>query len=173
MKRLKQWGEMRISKWHFRLVSLINTAFLFLSLLHYYLALVLSAASSPTFGPNDRNPPKKIGKLTGHTNASNNLTNFWYEGHQITGNENEAILLRIARKKSWNHNEWTYFVADFNLLEPLCPPVFVPGHSIVSHLNTSYFCKLQRRLLAYYTTEQSSCSYYCRQLKTSLGIGCT
>ena len=65
--------------------------------------------------------------------------------------EMRPICWELLRKKSWNHNEWTYFVADFNLLEPLCPPVFVPGHSIVSHLNTSYFCKLQRRL----TTQQN------------------
>ena len=59
MKRLKQWGELRISKWHFRLVSLINTAFLFLSLLHYYLVLVLSAASSPHIRAKWEKPAEK------------------------------------------------------------------------------------------------------------------
>ena len=137
MKGLKQWGEMRISKWHFRLVSLINTAFLFLSLLHYYLVLVLSAASSPTFGPNDRNPPKIIGKLTGHTNASNILTNFWHGGQQITGNENEANLLRIAGKNRETITSelilWR-ILTFWNHCVPQCLFPAIPSYPISTHL---------------------------------------
>ena len=175
MKGLKQWGEMRISKWHFRLVSLINTAFLFLSLLHYYLALVLSAASSPTLHLGQMTETRR--KKSGNWLVILMPAIIWqiFDMKDIKSPETKMrpICWELPGNKSWNHNEWTYFLADFNLLEPLCPPVFVPGHSIVSHLNTSYFCKLQNRLLAYYTTEQSSCIYCCRQLKTSLGIGCT
>ena len=33
-------------------------------------------------------------KLTGHTYASNSLTNFEYKGHAKTGNGNDANLLK-------------------------------------------------------------------------------
>ena len=63
---------------------------------------------------------KNLGELSGHTYDSNSLTIFLYKARLITGNGNDFDLLRIARKNSWNSNKWTYFVADFDHLEPLC-----------------------------------------------------
>ena len=50
-----------------------------------------------TVGPNVKNPPKidleKIVKLTGHNYDS--LTNFEYEEHAMTGNENHLNMLKF------------------------------------------------------------------------------
>ncbi len=47
---------------------------------------------------NHKNPPeiyiRKFVKLTGHTYACNNLTSFAYAAHAITGNGNDANLLK-------------------------------------------------------------------------------
>jgi hypothetical protein len=34
--------------------------------------------------------------------------------------ETDVNLLKFAWKNSWNHIKWTYFVAGFDYLEPLC-----------------------------------------------------
>ena len=51
-----------------------------------------------------------------YSNASNSLTNFWQLTRiQSPETEKDVNLLRIeVEKNSWNLNEWTYFVADFN-----------------------------------------------------------
>ena len=63
--------------------------------------------------PNNKNPPKNniinSGKMTGHDYAWNNLTCFEYAAHAINGNENDANLLKLICKNSWNHTRWTYF----------------------------------------------------------------
>ena len=59
-------------------------------------------------------------KLTDHTYACNNLTSFDFQVHAITGNGNDVNQLKLALKNLWNHNKWTYFVADFIHWELLC-----------------------------------------------------
>ena len=43
---------------------------------------------------------KKLVNLTGHTWASNSLTNFEYESHEMTGNRSYANLLKLVWKNS-------------------------------------------------------------------------
>ena len=75
-------------------------------------------------GPNSKNPPKlrwkKIVKLTNHTCACNDLTNFEYVVHVMTGNGCYVNLQKLAWKNSWNHFWVNLFSTDFSLLEPLC-----------------------------------------------------
>ena len=40
---------------------------------------------------------RKSGKLTGHIHACNSLTSFEYPAHIITGNGNDAKLLKSIR----------------------------------------------------------------------------
>ena len=55
-----------------------------------------------TAGPNVKNMPKirfkKFVKLTDHTRACNDLTNFAYVVHEITGNGSYVKLQKLARK---------------------------------------------------------------------------
>ena len=57
-------------------------------------------------------------KLTDPTCTFNDLTSFEYEAHSLTGNGSYLNMLEFARKNLWNHSKWTYFLADFNRLEP-------------------------------------------------------
>ena len=58
---------------------------------------------------------KKIVKLTDHTCAYNDLTNFEYEA----GNRKRKFW-KLAWKISWIHLGWSYFLAGFQHMEPLC-----------------------------------------------------
>ena len=73
-----------------------------------------------TVGPNWKNPPKmrfkKFVKLTDHTCACYDLTNFEFEVHAMTGNG--CYVNRL-----WNHIKWTYFWRIFSILKPLCRSV--------------------------------------------------
>jgi hypothetical protein len=62
---------------------------------------------------------KKVVKLTDHNCACNDLTNFECEA-QATGNGSCEIFQKLEWKISWNHLGWTYFLAGFRCLEPLC-----------------------------------------------------
>ena len=76
-----------------------------------------------TVAPNCKNPPKirflKILKLTDHSKACNSLTYFEYKTHPPE-TEIYVILLKSARKNSWNYIKWAHFLAGFCHLEPLC-----------------------------------------------------
>ena len=65
-----------------------------------------------TVGPNSKNPPKnkikKYVKLTDHTCACSDLTNFECEV-EATGNGIYVNFQKLAWKNSWNHFGWTYF----------------------------------------------------------------
>ena len=61
-------------------------------------------------------------KLTDHTCACNGLTSFECEAH-ATRNGSYVNLQNLAWKNSWNHLVWTYFLAGFWHLEPLCAVV--------------------------------------------------
>ena len=57
-----------------------------------------------TVGPIIKNPPKirfkTFVKLTDHTCASNDLTNFKCKAQTMTGNGNFGIMLRLSSKKT-------------------------------------------------------------------------
>ena len=65
-----------------------------------------------TVVPNCKTPPKikfqKIVKLTDHTSACNDLTNFECKA-QATGNGRYVNLHNLTWKNWWKHFGWTYF----------------------------------------------------------------
>ena len=84
---------------------------------HHWVALPVAPARSSgpwrTARPNCKNPPKmrfkKFVKLTDHTQACNDLTNFEYVVHAMTGNGCYLNLQKLACKNSWNQFGWNYF----------------------------------------------------------------
>ena len=91
----------------------------------------LLTTASHKIGPNDRNLPKiqyeKFMKLSGHTSASNSVTNFGYEAHSIKSNGNDVNLLKTAWKSSWNLNEWTYLWRILTIWSHCQPPRPLPS----------------------------------------------
>ena len=87
-----------------------------------------AAAAHTKRQKNAKNYIEKLVKLTDHTCACNNLTNFQCEAKAINGNGSNMNMLKLAYKNSWNHFMWTYFrrvLASWNhcgQLEHCAPP---------------------------------------------------
>ena len=66
-------------------------------------------------GPTVKNPPEtrleKFVKLTDYSCDCNDLTNFGYAEHAMTGNRNNVNLQKLSCKNSWNH----LFPANYRL----------------------------------------------------------
>ena len=77
-----------------------------------------------TVGPIIKNPPKTrfktFVKLTDHTCASNDLTNFKCKAQAMTGNGNFGIMLRLSPKKLVKTLWLNLFSASFSSLELVC-----------------------------------------------------
>ena len=99
---------------------------------------------------NRRLKKQKFMKLTDHTHACNDLTNFEYVVHAMTGNGCYLNLQKLACKNSWNHFGQTFFWRVL-AIENHCAAAWYPAAASASRAQAA--CRARR---LHWTSEQQA-----------------